>query len=258
MVNNLKFFTSSAKDLSRNPLGIIALFIVLVYGFACLLFGFSAKDLTSPERFPLVWFTVLFPTLVLFAFVFLVAKHHDKLYFPRDYRDDDAFFRTVRDNQSKPVNAEASVAEIEDLMDYGAGFKIIEIQEKAIKDDLERRRVDYSGDTAKVLIRQLAASQVLQWFEKTYSLIFGSQIALLKSLSANFSGFSFDDITTYYESFKKQHPVEYNIWNIDNYLNFLFSSNLIVRNREIIQITESGREFLMLLTKAGYTEFKSF
>src|SRR5256885_10550792 len=32
-----------AKNLARNPLGIIALFIVLVYGFASLMVGFSDK-----------------------------------------------------------------------------------------------------------------------------------------------------------------------------------------------------------------------
>ena len=35
MSENMTKFAKTAKDLSRNPLGIIALFIVLVYGFAC-------------------------------------------------------------------------------------------------------------------------------------------------------------------------------------------------------------------------------
>jgi hypothetical protein len=43
--------------LARNPLGIIALFIVLVYGCAALVTGF-AGSLTLVERLPLVLFLV--------------------------------------------------------------------------------------------------------------------------------------------------------------------------------------------------------
>ena len=41
----------TAKGLARNPLGIIALFIVLVYGFASLVTAF-AGSFTSAERLP--------------------------------------------------------------------------------------------------------------------------------------------------------------------------------------------------------------
>ena len=96
MVDSLSTFVKSAKDLSRNPLGIIALFIVLVYGFACLLFGFSANQLQSQEKLPLIWFVVLFPVLVLVLFGWLVSRHHNKLYAPSDYRDDKSFLSTLQ------------------------------------------------------------------------------------------------------------------------------------------------------------------
>lgn len=83
----LKAFAQSARSLTKNPLGVIGLFLVLVYGFACLLFGASSKSLESTERQPLIWFLVLFPCLVLGAFYRLVAKHHKKLYAPSDFKD---------------------------------------------------------------------------------------------------------------------------------------------------------------------------
>jgi len=252
----LKSFGNSAKELSRNPLGIIALFIVLVYGFACLLFGFSAKNLTTEEKSPLIWFTVLFPVLVLFVFAWLVTKHHNKLYSPRDFRDDDAFLNAMRENQNKPTKAKESTAEIKDLMEYGAGFNIIKYQEKAIRDDFDKRKINYSGETAKVLIHQLAASQVLQWFERTYPIIFGSQIALLKLLNVNPLGNSYTDVCLYYDKVKNKYPLEYSAWDVDQYLNYLFSSNLIVKDNETVKLTETGKEFLVLLTKSGYSELK--
>jgi CheY-like chemotaxis protein len=90
MVRDVTSFTTSARHLARNPLGIIALFIVLVYAFASLVVGFSNK-LTSTERLPIIWFLILFPGLVLFIFAWLVSCHHAKLYAPADYRQDSAF-----------------------------------------------------------------------------------------------------------------------------------------------------------------------
>jgi hypothetical protein len=74
-----------APRLSRNPLGIIALFIVMIYGFASLVLGIAAKALTQHERWPLIAFLVSFPVVVLWTFYILVSKHHHKLYAPFEY-----------------------------------------------------------------------------------------------------------------------------------------------------------------------------
>ena len=68
-----KEFGLIAKGLARNPLGIIALFIVLVYGFASLVTLFSSS-LSVGERLPLVYFLVVFPVLVLVVFTWLVPR----------------------------------------------------------------------------------------------------------------------------------------------------------------------------------------
>jgi len=83
-------FAGSARHLARNPLGIIALFIVLIYALASLVAGFSDK-LTRSERLPVIWFLILFPAMVLIVFAWLVSRHHAKLYSPGDYREDSAF-----------------------------------------------------------------------------------------------------------------------------------------------------------------------
>ncbi len=91
--------TEASTKLSRNPLGIIALFIVLVYGIAALVFGVSAGALDPNLKMPLVYFLVGFPVLVLGVFSWLVSKHHTKLYAPADFRDDDSFLRTIGMNE---------------------------------------------------------------------------------------------------------------------------------------------------------------
>jgi hypothetical protein len=102
---------ASAQKLARNPLGIIALFLLLVYGIAGLVFRLAAKNLSATERQPLIWFLVAFPALVLIMFAWLVARHHTKLYSPADYHDAEGFFRALTPTEQRARLA----AEVEEL-----------------------------------------------------------------------------------------------------------------------------------------------
>ena len=88
--NPINSFAQTATGLARNPLGIIALFIVLVYGFAALVTTFSGS-FTAAERLPLIWFLVLFPELVLVAFYLLVSRHSHTLFAPSDFKNEDNY-----------------------------------------------------------------------------------------------------------------------------------------------------------------------
>lgn len=72
-------FAQAALELTRNPLGVIGLFVVLVYAIAAFATGLAARYLQPCERLPLIWFIVLFPVLLLGTFVWLVVYHHTKL-----------------------------------------------------------------------------------------------------------------------------------------------------------------------------------
>ncbi len=82
----------AAKGLARNPLGIIALFIVLVYGFASLVTAF-AGSFTHEERLPLVYFLISFPVLVLIVFAWLVSKHSGRLFSPADFKNEENYVK---------------------------------------------------------------------------------------------------------------------------------------------------------------------
>jgi hypothetical protein len=55
MDESFKTFSDTAKGLAKNPLGVIALFIVLVYGFASLVTAFGSS-FSASERIPLIYF----------------------------------------------------------------------------------------------------------------------------------------------------------------------------------------------------------
>ena len=99
------------KDFTRNPLGIIALFISLIYGFASLLLGNAAEKLESIERWPIILFIVVFPFVVLLVFYKLVTKHHIKLYSPSDFKTDDSFLQAMSEKE-KEQKLEANIVEV--------------------------------------------------------------------------------------------------------------------------------------------------
>lgn len=92
MTDRVQSFGETARGLARNPLGIIALFIVLVYGFASLVTAF-AGSFTATERLPLIYFLILFPVLVLVVFAWLVSRHSGKLFAPSDFRDEENYVK---------------------------------------------------------------------------------------------------------------------------------------------------------------------
>jgi hypothetical protein len=88
-------FGQTAVKLSQGPLGIIALFIVLIHGFASLVLGF-AQNIGEENRSILVWFLVLFPVFVFTVFARLVSTCHEKLYPPGAYNDEKFFVDLAR------------------------------------------------------------------------------------------------------------------------------------------------------------------
>jgi len=90
-----EFFESSIR-LAKNPLGIIALFQVLIYGIA----GYVTANIGSTYvdiLKPMIWFLVLFPIAVLIVFAYLVIFHHRKLYAPSDFTDEANFMKSAGD-----------------------------------------------------------------------------------------------------------------------------------------------------------------
>ncbi|HWX65877.1 MAG TPA: hypothetical protein VNZ27_05540 [Rhodanobacter sp.] len=109
----MREFAKAAQGLTRNPLGVIGLFIVLVYGFACLVLGLAASQLQPDERSPLIWFIVIFPALILGVFYRLVTAHHKKLYAPSDYKDERLFLSPLSDEQ-RAERLETEVQRVEE------------------------------------------------------------------------------------------------------------------------------------------------
>lgn len=123
-------FGRIARSLARNPLGIIALFIILVYGLAALMTTFS-RSLTANERAPLIWFLIIFPVIVLAVFAWLVTRHGDKIrpdgyLVPGDFKDEKYFIQFQKQKMkavaslttaSNKTDASTSESKLEEIVD---------------------------------------------------------------------------------------------------------------------------------------------
>ncbi len=93
--SNVTGFINNSKGFAKNPLGIIALFISLIYAFACLVLGIASNYLEKYERLIFIIFLVSFPIIILISFMFLVTKHFRKLYAPSDFKDERNYLETI-------------------------------------------------------------------------------------------------------------------------------------------------------------------
>lgn len=145
MTSPIDSFGKTAQRLATNPLGIIALFIVLVYGIAGMVFGTAAKYLEHDHKTIIVWFLVLFPVFVLSIFAWLVTKHHTKLYAPKDYPDASTFLKTLSLSEQKEKiekEVEEIISEIPSIQQYDVSHKEPIIKKIYLVEDLVLRDLE--------------------------------------------------------------------------------------------------------------------
>lgn len=147
---------------------------------------------------------------------------------------------------------------IQELMDVGVSVVRNEM-EKLIIEDLRKKGLDTDGDTIKVLIRHLAATQIALDFEQIYGLLFGSQIFFLKKLN-EVSGIGRDSkfVNEYFQRVHSRYPEAFKDWSLDAYLQILFQRTLLTLSNSNYHITNKGQEFLVWLARAGKNEDKAF
>lgn len=127
----LEKFADSAKGFTRSPLGIIALFIVMVYGFASLVVGLGTN--ITEHVLPLIYFLVFFPVIVFFGFLWLVAKHHNKLYGPSDFKNEENFLKAQMASVASLAAATARQPGHEDGLNDFQLQEIVNVVSKATK-----------------------------------------------------------------------------------------------------------------------------
>ena len=102
-----------------------------------------------------------------------------------------------------------------------------------------------------------ATLNVLLAFERTYRAIFGSQIALLKTINEQMS-LSVNNARILYDSTARSFPEPYTQAEItfDKWLGFLIGTGLVTREGDKLQLTPFGRGFLRYMVEYRLSENK--
>lgn len=130
-------------------------------------------------------------------------------------------------------------------------------QEENIRRNLEQRGITEQQERINILIRHLAAAQLIRHFEYVNNMIWGSQIRLLRFLNTLSTGATVNMVRPFYEQanlpgeFAERYPIE-------SYLDFLTSNNLVILEGDHYKITQLGRDFLQYLIAMGRSEDRPF
>lgn len=87
----------------KNPLGIVSLFLAFVEVIVGAIAMWTDK-ITNGQLWLILCFIVFFPFIVWICFLWLVVKHHKKLYAPKDFDSSKEFIEMWKpSNEYEPI-----------------------------------------------------------------------------------------------------------------------------------------------------------
>jgi len=127
------------EKLSRNPLGVIGLFIFLVYAISGWVLTELILNISHALQWVFVLFIVIYPLVLLWTFYLLVTEHPDKLYSPQDFRTDEAF----NHYSSARFNLAEKIQEYDGTLSANTSVqnKTIEIKQETVLNFLGKERL---------------------------------------------------------------------------------------------------------------------
>lgn len=137
---------------------------------------------------------------------------------------------------------------------------VLKVVIEDINKDLEERGMNINNSATVVpLIKFLAIEKIFVHFERSYRIIFGSQIWLLKTLNESKNvGMNAQNMQSRFSHIQKTHPEFYKEKLLDDYLRFLVDAKLIFNKANIWYLTDVGIEFLIWITRNGLPENKPY
>lgn len=126
----------------------------------------------------------------------------------------------------------------------------IEMFVNAVENETEISKLKTDQEKIERLKNYSTIIYVMRHFDHIYSSIFGSQIRILERLNT-LQPENRDSLQFYYDNAKGYNPKFYENYAYANYLNFLFSFDLIREDDGLIQITNLGIDFLKYLTETN-------
>jgi hypothetical protein len=136
----------------------------------------------------------------------------------------------------------------------GASVALSDVEGR-IRAELTAKSLPVDNETSRVLLKYLAAATLNVQFEQIHSLIFGTQIFLLKKLNEVAGrGRPREDLEKHFQHVKGLFPDSFAEWDLDQYIDFLVRRSLIVENDGVFHITHLGNDYLVWITRSNKPE----
>lgn len=153
---------------------------------------------------------------------------------------------------SQIAEASKNKNDVELLLNRIGDSIVINDYEKLIIRDLKDKNLECESDTAKVLIKHLAGTQISLYFEIINQDIFSSQVELLRALNDSIPEGKPDEfVDGYVSEIISRNKEILGDWTTPDYLKFLYQKELIIQKDKRIAITNYGVEYLVWLVKSG-------
>ncbi|VVO20333.1 hypothetical protein PS712_04182 [Pseudomonas fluorescens] len=217
--------------------------------------GFIANVIATWEWverfFAALWSGLGWPHAVLIMFCVGVYyfKGEIKSVIPRIKRIGSDGFEV--ESQSPPVQPTVKDGEVKNIPkgDFPHTF---DVALRIVQKDIEGKS---DADALQHLIGDDAGWRVLWYFETIYSYIYGGQIRLLQLLNQRGTmGMTLAEVEAEWEEHKSRNKPTMDKWEMQPYLDFLKSRELILLEGDTLKITFTGNEFLTWMAKYGRSD----
>jgi hypothetical protein len=192
--------------------------------------------------------TIKWPIVVIIAILFLVKPIKNLINRITKVGYGDKSIEASQQTLSKKIEQQEISA-----IDRAIGLfrpETIDMFVNAVEEETELTQLNTNEEKLERLKNYSTIIYIMRHFDSIYTSIFGSQIRILERLNT-LRPENRDSLNFYYENARNFNPKFYENYTYENYLNFLFSYNLIREDDGIIQITILGVDFLKYLTESN-------
>ncbi len=188
---------------------------------------------------------IIWPSVVLF--VVITFKENIARLIERLEEGDNPFVGKWRASHASSISQQQEQTP-SDIEERGADADFEKIVEE------KEFEISALKDNQQELVNKLTFAEIELDFERIYNLIFASQIELLAKLGVN-SPVDFPYLMNHFLGVQRANREVLKDWDIHQYLNYLFRTQLIERNDSNISITSKGRAFLFYLSRMNYRKY---
>ncbi|MCU0423866.1 MAG: hypothetical protein MUC81_13755 [Bacteroidia bacterium] len=131
-------------------------------------------------------------------------------------------------------------------------LETVEIFKSAVLQEINLDSIPTEKEKTELLMNYSIALYIIKHYELIYNSIYGSQLLILQQLNT----FTYEDnesLKRYYDYAVERSPKFYDNYSYEEYIEFLYSFNLIVLENGRVIITVLGIDFLKYITETGKT-----